>query len=82
MCATLALNLSKSAGRALLGYGSFGLFDEEVTFEVRWSFLAMRAAGLLFKQSIVGLLQVLLACGGFGLCDEEMTFEAKRSFQH
>lgn len=38
MCATLALNLSKSAGRALLGYGSFGLFDEEVTFEVRWSF--------------------------------------------
>lgn len=82
MCATLALNLSKSAGRALLGYGSFGLFDEEVTFEVRWSFPAMRAAGFLFKQSIVGLLQVLLGCGGFGPFYEEVTIKARRSFQH
>ena len=34
MCATLALNLSKSAGAALFGEGHFGWFDSEVAFEV------------------------------------------------
>jgi len=34
MCATLALNLSKSAGAALTGQGHFGWFDSEVAFEV------------------------------------------------
>lgn len=35
MCSILTLNLSRSAGKALLGKGSFGWFDKEVTFEVR-----------------------------------------------
>ncbi len=34
MCSILTLNLSRSAGKALLGKGSFGWFDKEVTFEV------------------------------------------------
>ena len=35
MCATLTLNISKSALRALMGGGHFGWFDQEVAFEVR-----------------------------------------------
>ena len=34
MCSVLTLNLSRSAGKALLGQGSFGWFDKEVAFEV------------------------------------------------
>jgi hypothetical protein len=33
-CATLALNLSKSALAAAMGKGHFGWFDKEVAFEV------------------------------------------------
>uniref|UniRef100_A0A7R9VET4 Chloride channel protein n=1 Tax=Chlamydomonas euryale TaxID=1486919 RepID=A0A7R9VET4_9CHLO len=38
MMATLALNVSKSAGKWLLGSGSFGWFEEDVAFEVVVSF--------------------------------------------
>lgn len=35
MVATLSLNVIRSAGKALVGRGSFGWFDNEVAFEVR-----------------------------------------------
>jgi hypothetical protein len=34
-CATLALNLSKSAVAAMVGRGIFGWFEKELAFEVR-----------------------------------------------
>ncbi len=33
MCATLTLNLSRSAGKALFHSGSFGWFNQDVVFE-------------------------------------------------
>lgn len=34
MVATLSLNVVRSAGKALVGRGAFGWFDNEVAFEV------------------------------------------------
>ncbi|KAG2489363.1 hypothetical protein HYH03_012193 [Edaphochlamys debaryana] len=60
MCAVLTLNLSRSAGKAMIGKGTFGLFDKEVAFE---------QAGMSFSShvlavapaAIIGLAAGLLA---------------------
>jgi chloride channel 7 len=59
MMATLALNLSKSAGKWLLGYGNFGWFDQEVAFEVFVSFSSHILA--VVPALVIGLLAGLFA---------------------
>ncbi|GIL61585.1 hypothetical protein Vafri_16055 [Volvox africanus] len=60
MCATLTLNLSRSAGKALQGKGSFGWFDKEVAFEqIGMSFSSHVLA--VVPAAVIGLLAGLMA---------------------
>ncbi|GLI66383.1 hypothetical protein VaNZ11_010174 [Volvox africanus] len=60
MCATLTLNLSRSAGKALQGKGSFGWFDKEVAFEqIGMSFSSHVLA--VVPAAVIGLLAGLVA---------------------
>ncbi|KAG2428222.1 hypothetical protein HXX76_011901 [Chlamydomonas incerta] len=60
MCAVLTLNLSRSAGKALLGQGSFGWFDKEVAFEqIGMSFSSHVLA--VAPAAVIGLCAGLLA---------------------
>mmetsp|Transcript_13128 Transcript_13128/g.35103 ORF Transcript_13128/g.35103 Transcript_13128/m.35103 type:complete len:785 (-) Transcript_13128:79-2433(-) len=59
MCATLALNLSKSAGAALTGRGHFGWFDSEVAFEAGYNFSSHVLA--VIPAAIIGITAGLFA---------------------
>ncbi|PNW78323.1 hypothetical protein CHLRE_09g402051v5 [Chlamydomonas reinhardtii] len=60
MCSVLTLNLSRSAGKALLGQGSFGWFDKEVAFEqIGMSFSSHVLA--VAPAAVIGLCAGLLA---------------------
>eukprot|EP00878_Enallax_costatus_P009157 GHUV01009572.1.p1 GENE.GHUV01009572.1~~GHUV01009572.1.p1 ORF type:complete len:712 (+),score=175.93 GHUV01009572.1:218-2353(+) len=60
MCATLTLNLSRSAGKALLHTGSFGWFNQDVVFEAGLEVSAHILA--VVPAAVVGLL-----CGVLGI---------------
>ncbi|KAF8068428.1 clcD [Scenedesmus sp. PABB004] len=60
MCATLTLNLSRSAGKAIFHSGSFGWFNQEVAFEAGLEISAHILA--VVPAAVVGLL-----CGGLGV---------------
>ncbi|WIA10530.1 hypothetical protein OEZ86_000660 [Tetradesmus obliquus] len=60
MCATLTLNLSRSAGKALFHSGSFGWFNQDVVFEAGVEISAHILA--IVPAAVVGLL-----CGVLGI---------------
>ena len=61
MMATLTLNLSKSAWRAMQGEGTFGWFNQDVTFEVALAFSSHILAVIpaAFIGVVAGLMAVL-----------------------
>ncbi|GAX85776.1 hypothetical protein CEUSTIGMA_g13191.t1 [Chlamydomonas eustigma] len=61
MCATLALNISKSALKAFTGSGQFGWFDQEVAFEVQAGMSFSSHVLAVVPAMIIGVLAGLLA---------------------
>lgn len=61
MCATLTLNLSRSAGKALIHSGSFGWFNQDIAFEAGLEISAHILAVL--PAAVIGLISGVLGIG-------------------